>query len=134
MSNVNKFAIHNCNHLMLEQTGRQFSHNGHEWLNQIKHQSISSVTHAEALSLCILPQLSFSSPDCFPSLPLSLLPSPPPGNGPSAYSTVQSLLDPSQPRANDNCQGSHGCSLENCHKLLSVLPFKSLWPLLAIQH
>lgn len=70
MSNVSKFAIHNCNHLMPEQTGRQFSHKGHEWLNQIKRQSVSSVTHAEALSLCILPQLSFSSPDCFPSLPL----------------------------------------------------------------
>lgn len=75
MSNVNKFAIHNCNHLMLEQTGRWFGHKGHEWSNQIKHQSISRVTHAEALCL-FLYQLTFPSPDIFPSLPLSLLLSP----------------------------------------------------------
>ena len=39
-----------------------------------------------------------------------------------------------QPRASDNSQRSHRFSPENCHKLLSVLPFRTLWPLLAIQH
>lgn len=26
MSNVNKFAIHNCDHLLLEQTGKRLGH------------------------------------------------------------------------------------------------------------
>ena len=33
-----------------------------------------------------------------------------PGNGPSAYSTFQSLSGPSQRRVDDDCQGSHGFS------------------------
>ena len=132
MSNVNKFAILNCNHLMLEQTGRWFGHKGREWSNQIKHQSISSVTHADALSL-FLYQLTFPSPDSFPSLPLSLLLSLPwkwafclfyfPESFGSVSTQSRWWLS-RQPRVFP----------ENCHTLLSVLPFRILWPPLAIQH
>lgn len=108
MSNVNKFAIHNCNHLMLEQTGRQFGHKGREWWNQIKHQSISSVTHAEALYLssCTNSPLSLVLTFSFPTSVLVTVPSP--GNGPSAYSTFQSLLGPSQPRASTTVNAAMG--------------------------
>lgn len=96
MSNVNKFAIHNCNHLMLEQTG--------EWLSP-KAMNCCTNTSTKAFHVqkhcSVFP--SGTSSRLSPSLVFLtyvLVTASFPAEGHASGSTVQ-LLSPPPPRVND---------------------------------
>lgn len=76
MSNVNKFAIHNCNHLMPEQTGERLGHKAMSGWTNTNTKASRRVAHAKHHPSSLPAQAPFSLPALFSRcMSLSLFPS-----------------------------------------------------------
>lgn len=113
MSNVNKFAIHNCNHLMPEQTRKWLDHKAMSgWTNtSTKGSHALHVQNHYIIFPSCTSSLSLSLP-CFPPVSVTVT-IPFSGDGHAACPTVQSPLGPSPPRASDAVNTGMGSSRES---------------------